>query len=150
MCAWFLHEIYSRYIPGFDGRVSVAREANRVWPVSLPEETDVLIANKIIDRLRNLLHRKLVEEKGKIQVFYNQMKHDKRRMSHGELSSSEDESIKKEEDRNTKSSVSELVEERRAKAKLRAEAKEKLRAEVRAKHEAETEAETGLGEWLGE
>lgn len=131
VCAWFLHEIYSYYIPGFDGKVSVAREANRVWPVSLPKDTDVLIANKIIDRLRDLLHRKLVEESGKIQMFYNQRKHDKRRMSHGELSSSGDESIK--EKKNIKSRVSKLMEERRAKAKLRAEAMAKLRAEAKAK-----------------
>jgi len=120
VCAWFLHEIYSYYIPGFDGKVSVAREANRVWPISLPEKTDVLIANKIINQLRDLLHRKLVEEKGKIQMFYNQIKYDKRRMSNGELSSSGDESIREEEDENIESSASNFMEER---AKLRAEAK---------------------------
>jgi len=136
VCAWFLHEIYSYYIPGFDGKVSVAREANRVWPVSLPKDTDVLIANKIIDQLRDLLHRKLMEENGKIQMFYSQRKHDKRRMSHGELSTSGDESIK-EEKKNIKSRVSKLIEDRRAKAKLRAEAMAKLRAEAKAEARAE-------------
>jgi hypothetical protein len=136
VCARFLHEIYSYYIPGFDGKVSVAREANRVWPVSLPKGTDVLIANKIIDQLRGLLHRKLVEEEGKIRMFYNQTKYDKRRTSHGELSSS-DESIKEEEEEeNIDSGVSKLVEEGRAKAKLRAEAMAKLRAEARAEARA--------------
>jgi len=136
VCACFLHEIYSCYIPGFDGKASVAREANRVWPISLPEETDVLIANKIIDQLRGLLHRKLVEEEGKIRMFYNQTKYDKRRTSHGELSSS-DESIKEEEEEeNIDSGVSKLVEEGRAKAKLRAEAMAKLRAEARAEARA--------------
>jgi hypothetical protein len=85
VCARFLHEIYSCYIPEFDGNLSVAREANRVWPVSLPEETDIFIVNKIVDQLRDLLHRKLMEEDGKIQMLYHQMKHNKRRMSHGEL-----------------------------------------------------------------
>jgi hypothetical protein len=98
VCARFLHEIYSCYIPEFDGNLSVAREANRVWPVSLPEETDIFIANKIVDQLRHLLHRKLMEEDGKIQMLYNQMKNDKRRMSHGELSSSGDVS-QEDEDR---------------------------------------------------
>jgi hypothetical protein len=88
VCAQFLHEIYSHYIPGFDGKVAVARDSNRVWPISLPEGTDVLIANKIIDRLRHLLHRKLVAEKSKIQEWYNEMRENKRRGSHGELSSS--------------------------------------------------------------
>lgn len=135
MCARFLHEIYSHYIPGFDGKVSVAREANRVWPISLPKDTNVFIANKIIDQLRDLLHRKLMEEKGKIQMFYSQRKHDKRRMSHGELSSSGDESIK-EEKKNIKSRVSKLVADRRAKAKLKAEATAKLRAEAKAEAKA--------------
>ena len=76
MCARFLHEIYSCYFPEFDD-LSVAREANRVWPVSLPEETDIFIVNKIVDQLRDLLHRKLMEEDGKIQMLYNQMKNDK-------------------------------------------------------------------------
>lgn len=134
VCARFLHEIYSRYIPGFDGRDAVARESNRVWPISLPEQTDVPVANKIIDQLRDLLHRKLVEEKGKIQMFYDQAQPDKRRMSHGELSSSSDGSIQdEEEEENIDSDVSKLVEERRAKAKLKAEAMAKLRAEARAK-----------------
>ena len=102
---------------------------------------DVLVANKIIDQLRDLLYRKLVEGKGKIQMFYNQIKYDKRRTSHGKQSSSEDESINKE-DKNTASHVSKLVEERRAKAKLRTEAKAKLRVEDRAKHQAETGLES--------
>ena len=87
-----MHEIYSHCIPGFDGKIAVAREANRAWPISLPEKTDVFIANKVINQLRNLLYRKLVEQKDRIQDFYNQMKHDKRRMSHVELSSSGEES----------------------------------------------------------
>jgi hypothetical protein len=112
VCARFLHEIYSRYFPEFDG-LSVAREANRVWPVSLPEETDIFIANKIVDQLRHLLHRKLMEEDGKIQMLYNQMKNDKkRRMSHGELGSSGDESNEEEENRNFfRKDLTKLVEE---------------------------------------
>ncbi|OCL00741.1 uncharacterized protein K441DRAFT_672377 [Cenococcum geophilum 1.58] len=133
VCAWFLHEIYSRYIPGFDGKVSVARESNRVWPISLPEQTDVPIANKIIDQLRDLLHRKLMQEDGKIQMFYDQIQHDKRRMSHGELSSSGDESIQdEEEEENIDNDVFKLVEEARAKQKLKEEAMGKLKAEARA------------------
>lgn len=133
MCAWFLHEIYSCYIPGFDGRVSVAREANRVWPVSLPKETDVFIANKIIDQLRDLLHRKLVEGKGKIQMFYNKVEHDKWLMIYDELSSSGDESIRdEEEEENINNDVFKLVEEGWENAKLRAEVKTELRAEAKA------------------
>ena len=63
-------------------------------------------------------------------------------MSHGELSSSGDESI--EEKKNIKSRVSKLMEEYRAKAKLRAEAKAQLGAEVRAKRQAETGLESNL------
>ena len=113
MCARFLEEIHSHYIPGLDGKKSVAREANRVWPVSLPEETDLFVANKIIDQLRDLLHRKLMEVDGKIQTFYDQMKHGKR-TSHGELSSSRSSSrsrVEEEEEEfeGMKSDVSELV-----------------------------------------
>lgn len=111
MCARFLHEIYSYYIPEFDGNLSVAREANRVWPVSLPEETDIFIVNKIVDQLRDLLHRKLMEEDGKIQMLYYQMKHNKRRMSHGELSSSGDESHEEKKRMNIRRNVTKLVEE---------------------------------------
>jgi hypothetical protein len=91
--------MYSHYIPGFEGKIAVAREANRVWPISLPEETDVFIANKIVNQLRDLLYCKLVAQKNRIQEFYNQMKYDKRRKSHGELSSSGEESDKEESEK---------------------------------------------------
>ena len=126
MCAQFLHEIHSYYIPGLDGKKSVAREANRVWAVALPEETDIFIANKIIDRLRDLLHYKLMQQSATIQMLYHQMKHDKRRMSHGELSSSGEESQKDEEDEDEEeidSNVSKFLEKQRLRARLRAEAK---------------------------
>jgi len=112
VCARFLHEIYSCYFPEFDD-LSVAREANRVWPVSLPEETDISIVNKIVDQLRDLLHRKLMEEDGKIQTLYHQMKREKRRMSHGELSSSGDESQEEENRKrmNIRRNFTQLVEE---------------------------------------
>jgi len=66
-----LHEIYSHCIPGFDGKIAEACEANQVWPISLLEETDVFIANKIVNQLRDLLHRTLVAKKKSIQEFYN-------------------------------------------------------------------------------
>jgi hypothetical protein len=115
--------------------------------VSLPEETDVFIANKIIDQLRNLLHRKLMEERGRIQMLYNQMKHDKRRESHGELSSSGDESQKEEEEEeeDITGQASMFMEDIRLAVKLRVEAMSKLRAEARAKHQAETGLESSKG-----
>ena len=62
-------------------------------------------------------------------MFYNQAEHDKRRMSHDELSSSEDESIEdEEEEENIDNDVSKFVEEGMAKAMaiLGAEARAKL------------------------
>jgi hypothetical protein len=139
VCAQFLHAIFSHYIPGFDGKVAVSREANRIWPVSIPEKTDVFIANEIIDQLRNLLHRKLLQEKGRIQEFYNQMKYDKRRKSHGELSSSgeePDEGDKGDEDI-TNAMFKELAE-----AKLRAQHRAKLREKARKERQAEMGSES--------
>jgi hypothetical protein len=74
-------------IPGFKGKNSLGHESNQVWPVSLLEKTDVLITNKILNQLRDLLHSKLIEEKSKINKIYIQMKKDKQWVSHNELSS---------------------------------------------------------------